>query len=190
MATGPATAPHYQPKPRWGHCSALVEDKWISYGGHYGADGFVDPPTSVDMFNIHRETWESVPTSGTPPPGVANAACVAVGHLLYHIGGEDDKQYYNSIHCLDTRTKVWTEIHPKNQGAAPMMKSGMGVVSHQHTLVTVGGFGRLPTNPHPDVEYVVDPDREGQGWTNEVVCYDIEQSECVYHQSYMCCTFA
>ena len=52
-------------------------------------------------------------------------------------------------------------------------------ISYGNTLVTVGGYGVLPTNHHPGVEYIPDPDpkREGYGWTNEVVCYDTEQSE-------------
>ena len=182
MATAPLSPPdpHYKPKPRYGHCSALVEGKWITYGG-VGADGgLADPPTTIDVFDPDREEWIQMITSGTPPSGVAGAACVAVGPLLYHIGGMDKGCYYNTVHCLDTTTMEWRELQPANPQAAPMKKSGLAVISYGNIIVTVGGFGDLPTNRHPGVEYVPRPEREGVGWTNEVVCYDTEQSECMY----------
>ena len=181
MATAPSIPPRYEPKPRWGHCSALVEGKWISYGGHFGADGgLADPPTSVDVFDVSNEIWEKVSTTGTPPPGVFGAACTAVGSKLYHFGGNDGNQNYNVLHCLDTKTKVWSSITPNNPEASPMMKHSMAVTSYKKLVVFIGGYGEIPTNCHQDVHYVDDPDREGGGWTNEVVCYDTEQSECVY----------
>ena len=188
MATAPLSSPHYEPKPRWNHCGALVEGRWITYGGHFGADGgFADPPSSIDIFNVDKEEWTQMPTSGTPPSGVEGAACIAVGPLLYHIGGGDGGNYYNTVHCLDTRNKRWTEIQPANPEEAPMKKHGMGGIAYGYTLVTVGGFGDLPTNHHPGVEYIPDPEIEGRGWSNEVVCYDTEQSECVcvHHHLYM-----
>ena len=52
MATSPPSPPdpHYEPKPQYAYCSALVEGKWITYGG---ADEC--PPTSVDVFDPDRE---------------------------------------------------------------------------------------------------------------------------------------
>ena len=181
MATAPHSPPdpHYEPEPRYGHCSALVEGKWITYGG-VGADGgFADPPTSIDVFDPDREEWTQMTTSGTPPSGVGSAACVAVGPLLYHIGGADEEVCYNTVHCLDTTTMEWRELHPANPQAAPMKKSGLAGISYGSIIVTVGGRGELPINCHPGVEYVPRPESEGEGWTNEVVCYDTEQRECI-----------
>ena len=180
--------PHYEPKPRWAHCSALVVGKWITYGGHFGADGGpADPPTSVDVFDPDREEWTQMATSGTPPSGVVYAACTAVGPLLYHVGGGCGGNCYNTVHCLDTTTKEWRELQPANPQAAPMKKYGMARISYGNTVVTFGGRGDLPTNRHPGVQYIPVPEREGEGWTNEVVCYDTEQSECtcVHHHLYM-----
>ena len=74
----------------------------------------------------------------------------------------------------------WRELQPANHQAAPMKKSGLAGISYGNIIVTVGGFGELPTNRHPGVEYYVPhPKDEGEGWTNEVVCYDTEQSECM-----------
>ena len=66
-----------------------------------------------------------------------------------------------------------------------MPKTGVRVILHGSNLITFGGYGLLPTNHHPGVQYIPDPEYEGDGWTNEVVCYDTEQSEYVCHQLYM-----
>ena len=183
MATAPPSPPDppYEPEPRCGHCSALVEGivKWITYGGVGVDGGFADPPTSIDVFDPDREEWTQMTTSGTPPSGVASAACVAVGPLLYHIGGEGKGGHYSTVHCLDTTTMEWRELQPANPQAALMKKTALAGISYGSIIVTVGGFGDLPTNHHPGVEYVSDPEGEGEGWTNEVVCYDTEQSECM-----------
>ena len=181
MATTPSSAlgPCYEPKPRFGHCSALVEGKWITYGG-VGADGGpADLPTSIDVFDPDREEWTQMTTSGTPPSGVGTAVCVAVGPLLYHIGGEGEGGCCNTIHCLDTTTMEWRELQPANPQAAPMKKAGLAGISYGNIIITVGGLGDLPTNHHPGVKYVQHTKSEDRGWTNEVVCYDTEQSECM-----------
>ena len=178
MATAPPSPPDpcYEPEPLFWHCSALVEGEWITYGG-IGADGgLADPLTSI---HPDREGWTQMATSGTPPSGVAAAACVAVGSLLYHIGGAGEGGFYNTVHCLDTTTMEWRELQPANPQAAPMKKFGLAGISYGSIIVTVGGFGELPTNHHPGVEYAPHPEIEGSGWTNEVVCYDTKQSECM-----------
>ena len=188
MATAPPSLldPCYEPEPRLLHCGALVEGKWITYGG-FGANGDMTDPTSVDVFDPDREEWTQMTTSGTPPSGIGGAACVAVGPLLYHIDGAVEGVDYNTVHCLDTTTMEWRELQPANPQAAPMKKAGLAGISYGSIIVTVGGHGELPTNRHPEVEYIPHPKSEGRGWTNEVVCYDTEQSEymCVHHHLHM-----
>ena len=179
MATAPPHTLHYQPKPRFCHCSALVEGQWITYGGYFGADGYSDPPASVDLYDTKNESWQQMSTSGTPPPGVVGAGCAAVSQKLWHIGGINDYDYFNDIYCLDVKGSSWVKLHPKNPEAAPMMKASMAVISYQKMIISVGGYGRLPSVKHEGVQYTTDPAREGEGWTNEVVCYDTEQSEYV-----------
>ena len=45
MATAPPSSPHYEPKPRWWHSGALVEGRWITYGGTGANGGVTDPPS-------------------------------------------------------------------------------------------------------------------------------------------------
>ena len=178
MATAPPNSPRYEAKPRWGHCGALVEGKLVVYGGHFGANGGIADSTSFDILDPITEEWTQMPLiSGTLPPDVVYASCAAVGPTLYHIGGSDEGNAYNLVHHLDVLNKRWAELHPANPEEAPMKKYGAAGISYGNTIVTVGGYGVLPTNHHPGVEYIPDPEREGQGWTNEVVCYDTEQSE-------------
>ena len=187
MATAPHSPPdpRYEPKPRYYHCSALVEGKWITYGG-VGADGgLADPPTSIHVFDPDKKEWTQMTTSGTPPSTVVSAACAAVGPLLYHIGGLGKGD--NAIHCLDTTTTEWRELQPTNPQTAPMKKAALAGISYGSIIVTVGGLGDLRTNRHPGVEYVPHPESEDVGLTNEVVCYDTGQSECmcVHHHLHM-----
>ena len=173
--------PCCEPNPRYAHCSALVDGKWITYGGSFGAyGGPADPPTSVNVFDPDREGWTLMATSGTPPSGVMCAACTAVGPLLYHIGGSDGPNVYNTVYYLNTTIMEWTELHPSNPQEAPMKKYGLAGISYGNIIVTVGGHGFLPTIRHQGIEYIPAPWREGGGWTTEVVCYDTEQSECTY----------
>ena len=169
--------PYYEPKARSGHCGALVESKWITYGGHLGTvGGYASPLTSVEIFDCTTGNWEQVKTTGTPPPGVYGAACAAIGPIIYHVGGSDHKRSYNTIHYLDTRTMIWSKLTPTNPDEAPIRKRGMSMTSFNNTLVTVGGFGHFPENSHPGVQYLQQKIKN-YCYTNEVVCYDIERSK-------------
>ena len=179
MATAPSSPPHYQPKPRWGRCSALVEGKLITYGGHSGADGYADPPASVDLYDAKNESWQQMSTSGTPPPGILAAGCAAVGQKLYHIGGRNVRYFFNDIFCLDLKESSWVKLHPTNPEAAPIIKSDMKVISYQKMITSFSGYGSLPSVKHEGVQYTADTDVEGYELINEVVCYDTEQSEYV-----------
>jgi hypothetical protein len=156
-----------------------VEGKWITYGGYFG--GLVDPCTSVEMFDPHREKWTQMTASGTPPSGVFGAACVAVGPVIYHICGHDGENNYNTIHCLDTTVIEWRKLQPANMQAAPMKKSGTAGISYMKSVITVGGYGDLPIYRPPGVKYTPwpGPRRDGRGRTNEVVCYGTEHSKCI-----------
>jgi len=171
----------YQPVGRWGHISAIVEGRnYIMLGGHGAVTTRAPPPTVVEVFQDDFPNWQRKPTSGQPPSGLFFAVCIAIDSYIYHFGGRDEKAYYNTIHCLDTKRLIWREIQASNPSEAPMAKYGPGMVSlSSNILVVVAGYGWLPDHHGPDAQYTPHPDPgyEGQGWTNELHCFHVDSSE-------------
>ena len=178
MASPPGQPPsqhYYEPQGRFWHCSAIVDGKQYTYGGHRGAGG--SPPLSmVEILDLVTEKWQQIPTTGETPPGHMNASCAAVGTYLFHFGGRDGYKYYNTIHCLEISKLTWTATPAVNPRQAPIPKYGAGMVVIGNILIISGGFGYLPDHPDPD-KYVPHPEYEGLGYTNEVHCFHVDSSE-------------
>ena len=165
----------YEPVGRWGHCSAFINGKYYTYGGHFGAGG--SPPLSmVEILDLVTEKWQQIPTSGEAPPGHISASCAAIGTYLFHFGGQNRYKFYNNIHCLEINKLMWRATPADNRREAPMPKSGAGMVIYDNTLVVSGGLGYLPQHPNPNM-YIPHPEYEGQGYTNEVHCFHVDSSE-------------
>ena len=178
MASPPAPPPsQHEPQERFWHCSAIVDGKQYTYGGHFGKDG---PPTltTVNIFDPTTELWQQTPTSGEPPPGFWLASCCVIGPQLYHFGGYDGSKRYNTIHSLNTTDLSWSAATPTHTQGAPMCKIGSGILVYANNLVVSGGYGDLPELSDPD-KYVPDsePGYEDRGWTNEVHCFHVDSSE-------------
>jgi len=181
MATSTGQPPSlpYEPVGRWGHISAVIQDRQYTINGRYGALASRPPPAMVEILDI-IPNWQQKATSGQTPPGTLFAACIAMDSYIYHFGGRDEKAYYNTIHCLDTKRLIWREIQASNPSEAPMAKYGPGMVSlSSNILVVVAGYGWLPDHHGPDAQYTPHPDPgyEGQGWTNELHCFHVDSSE-------------
>jgi len=119
-------------------------------------------------------------TTGQPPPGFMHAACASIGVSLYTFGGRDGVNYFNCIYQLHIPSLAWSELKAINPENVPMAKSSSAMVSFgDRNLVTVGGFGILPANRHPGVEYIVKPDIYGDyvGVTNEVAVFCVDTSK-------------
>ena len=178
MASPPGHPPsQYEPVGRWAHCSAIVNGKQYTYGGHFGAGG-VPKLTAVDKFDFETELWQQAPTSGDCPQGCYGASCTVIGAHIFHFGGFNSKSgYYNTFHRLDTINLTWSTLPPTNPQEAPMRKYGAGILVYGNLLVISGGRGILPQRRLPGREYVPDPEYEGLGWTNEVHCFHVDSSE-------------
>ena len=176
MASPPGPPPsQHEPEGRYGHCSAIVDGKQYTYGGNYGAGG--SPTlTTVNIFDPTTELWQQTPTSGEPPPGFYGASCCVIGLQLFHFGGYDGSNLYNTIHCLNTTDLSWSATTSTHMQGAPMRKIGSPMLEHANKLVVSGGYGVLPELSDPD-KYVPDPNFEGNGWTNEVHCFHVDSSE-------------
>ena len=178
MASPPGPPPsQHEPVGRWGHCSAIVDGKQYTYGGHCGAGG-TPTLTTVNIFDPTTELWQETPTSGEPPPGFVAGSCASIGPNIYHFGGIVSGRNYNTIHQFDTRVLKWSPVTATNPKEGPITKRDAGMISYcEKLLVISGGYGELTDQSLPGREYVPDPDREGEGWTNEVHCFHVDSSE-------------
>ena len=178
-STGQPPSLPYEPVGRWGHISAVIQDRQYTFKGRYGALASRLPPKMVEILDI-IPNWQQKATSGQTPPGTLFAACIAMDSYIYHFGGHDEKAYYNTIHCLDTKRLIWKEISTSNPGEAPMAKDSAGMIAlSPNILVIVAGYGYLPDNHHRDAQYIpnLNPGYEGRGWTNELHCFHVDSSE-------------
>ena len=176
MASPPGHPPsQHEPQGRYWHWSAIVDGKQYTYGGYCGAAGF-PTLTTVNIFDPAKELWQQTPTCGEPPPGFWGASCGVIGPQLFHFGGYDSSNKYNTIHCLNTKDLSWSATTSTHMQEAPMHKFGSAMLEHANKLVVSGGYGVLPELSDPD-KYVPSPNREGSGWTNEVHCFHVDSSE-------------
>ena len=174
---GPPPLEHNEPQGRWWHCSAIVDGKQYTYGGHCGAGG--SPIlTAVHIFNNVTELWQETPTFGEPPPGFVAGSCASIGPNIYHFGGGGPAGYHNTIHQFDTKVLRWKPVTATNPKEGPITKWDAGMISYREKLLVIsGGYGELTDQSLPGREYVSDPDREGRGNTNEVHCFHVDSSE-------------
>ena len=176
MASPPGPPPsQHEPVGRWGHCSAIVDGKQYTYGGDFGA-GESQPLSTVEIFDLVKEQWQQMPTTGEAPPGHTAASCAAVATSVYHFGGRDEYRYYNTLHCLEISKLIWRATPAVNPHEAPMLKGSAAMLVYGNTLVVSGGYGVLPQNPNLN-KYIPHPDYKGQGYTNEVHCFHVDSSE-------------
>ena len=176
MASTPGPPPsQHEPQGRFNHWSAIVDGKQYTYGGYCGAAG--SPTlTAVNIFDPATELWQQTPTSGEPPPGFWLASCCVIGPQLFHFGGHDRSNMYNTVHILNTEDLSWSATTSTHMQEAPMRKFGSAMLEHANKLVVSGGYGVLPELSDPD-KYVPDPALDGMGYTNEVHCFHVDSSE-------------
>ena len=144
MASPPGPPPsQHEPVGRRGHCSAIVDGKQYTYGGHCGV-GESPTLTAVNIFDPETELWQETPTSGEPPPGFLLASCCVIGPQIFHFGGSDRSKRYNTIHCLNTTDLSWSATTSTHTQGAPMPKGDSGILVYANNLVVSGGYGILP----------------------------------------------
>ena len=166
-----------EPSPRWGHHSALVEEKFCVWGGR--TKDFLQEKSelesSVHCFDPLLEFWDES-SSGVPSPVLLYpGACASAGHHVYLYGGHDRSRLQSSLHQLDTRSWTWKQL---SSACGPMRKQGCGMVAHDSKLVLFGGYG-IPSGPtQPGAEFIKDSRfTGGAGWTNEVHTFDLKEGE-------------
>jgi N-acetylneuraminic acid mutarotase len=168
----------FEPSPRWGQFSAVVEGKLCIYGGYtkHFLKEKSELASSAHCFDPLLESWSDNKCSGVPPPGLYDGGCTAAGHHLYLYGGFDGSHHQCSLHQLDTRSWSW-----KHVSDGPMGMAGCGIVVYGSKLVLFGGYG-IPSGPtQPGAQFTKDIRyKDGGGWTNELHTLDLKEGEGVW----------
>ena len=175
-----------EPSARSSSFCSLVEGKTYLWGGlsqdlNDGNTSLEEFAASVYTFDPYLETWATLTPGGSPPSGIVSGACACAGHHMYTYGGlnisagADD----GSLHCLDTRTLMWTKL----ASTGPMKKLYSRMVTHGNQLLLFGGYGVPTANMQPESFVLKDTRTHGRGWTNELHTFDLGKGEGHYVES-------
>ncbi|TRZ03805.1 hypothetical protein DNTS_027797 [Danionella cerebrum] len=127
-----------------------VEGKVFAVGGHdgnehLGSTEMFDPNTNkwmmrasmntkrdVERYDIEADRWSAVASMRTPRGGVGS---VALGGLVYAVGGNDGVASLSSVESFDPHLNRWIEVCEMSQ-----RRAGNGVSRLQGCLYVIGGF--------------------------------------------------
>ena len=172
----------YQPAPRFLQTAAQIGHKTFLWGGRtqdFTARGRQILASSIETFDYFHEKWEQKGTTGLAPPGLYQGACTTVSESLYHFGGFGDHSNRNSLHCLNSVTLEWTQVHSQTPGNQPMPKSHCGMVTYHKedgitSLAVFAGFGKPITPTQLGAKFVKTTIySDGRGWTNEFHLFNL-----------------
>ena len=167
----------YEPLPRWGHFSSLVEGKLFMFGGrvedfHNHRD---ELKTTINGFDVFHETWSSFHAGGSPPLGIYVGASTALSKNVYCYGGTYSDS--GSLHKWDSSTMSWNQLK-EHDNKGPIKKLRCAMISHNEEIVLFGGRG-IPTGPiQQGSKFIVDNKfTDGRGWTNELHSFNLQEGE-------------
>ena len=177
----------YEPLPRYLHISGRVGSKVVVQGGwtkDFSEESRQHLSSVVEIFDPYSESWEQRQVEGNaPPPGTCGAASASLHDDLFSFGGEDErKNFFNTVHRLDTKMWCWSQVSPQNADGAPMPKSGCGMVAFRNSLVVFGGGG-VPQGPTEPQSFIKNTRfTNDSGWTNEFHIYNLsEGNKKIFH---------
>ena len=169
-----AASADYEPLPRYRHISGRVGSLAVVQGGRtedFSEERKQHLSSVVEIFDPYSESWEQRQVEGNAPsPGTYSAASASLHDDLFSFGGWDDRDYFNNVHRLDTKTWCWSQVSPQNADGAPMPKYGCGMIAFRNSLVVFGGYG-VPQGPTEPQSFI--NGGGGLGWTNEFHIYNL-----------------
>ena len=169
----------YEPLPRFFHNSCRVGSKVVVQGGltkDLSEKSRQHLSSVVEIFDPYSELWEQRQVTGdAPSPGTYGAASASLHDNLFSFGGFDGRQWFNTVHRLDTEKLCWSQVSPQNADGAPMPKAACGMIAFGNSLGVFGGYGvpRGPTEPQSFIKNIRSTD--GSGWTNEFHIYNLSE---------------
>ena len=176
LATSMAS-PLYEPPPRWGHFSSIVEGNLLMYGGRT-KDFFNQVENTISLFNPYEEKWTTHISTGHPIR-IYSGASTALGSNYYLYGGSDGCYLLGCLYQFDSTWTILKEYDYHNN--APMRKVACRMINHGEKLICSGGYG-ITSGPHQfQSQFVLDNKYEdGRGWTNELHSFDLKEGEVEY----------
>ena len=171
-----AASADYEPLPRRDHISGRVGNVIVVQGGRtkdFSEESKQHLSFVVEIFDPYSESWEQRQVEGNAPsPGTYGAASASLHDDLFSFGGLDGRDFFNTVHRLDTKTWCWSQVSPQNADGAPMPKYGCGMIAFRNSLVVFGGYGkpRGPTEPQSFIGFA-----DGSGYTNEFHIYNLSE---------------
>ena len=171
----------YQPAPRFLQTAAQIGHKTFLWGGRtqdFTARGRQMLAYSIQTFDSFHEKWEQKGTTGLAPPGLYDGVCTTVSESLYHFGGYDDHSESNALHCLNSVTLEWTQVHPQTAHDQPMRKLACGMTAYHKedtTYLTIfAGYGIPHGSTQPGASFIQNINySDGSGWTNELHLFNL-----------------
>ena len=130
----------YQPAPRFRQTAAQIGHKTYLWGGRtqdFTRSGRQKLTSEIETFDVFHEKWVTKRTTGLPPPGLYSGTCATVSESLYHFGGYNGHSCHNSLHCLNSVTLEWTQVHSQTTLYKPMRKSGCGMIAYHKEDTTL-----------------------------------------------------
>ena len=152
-----AASADYEPLPRYGHISGRVGSLAVVQGGRtedFSEESKQHLSSVVEIFDPYSESWEQRQVEGNAPsPGTYEAISASLHDDLFSFGGWDGRDYFNTVHRLDTKTWCWSQVSPQNADGAPTPKRGCGMIAFRNSLVVFGGYGR-PQGPIQNLNHL------------------------------------
>ena len=179
MALWTRSCDKYEPLPRLYHISCRVGSKVVVQGGatkDFSEKDRQHLSSVVEIFDPYSELWEQRQVAGdAPSPGTYDAASASLHDDLFSFGGLDDRQWFNTVHKLDTEKLCSIQVSPQNADGAPMPKGSCGMIAFGNSLGVFGGYG-IPRGPTEPQSFIKDTrSTDGRGWTNEFHIYNLSE---------------
>ncbi|RUS89374.1 hypothetical protein EGW08_002894 [Elysia chlorotica] len=98
------------------------------------------PIKMVETYDTRADRWVVCKSEDATPR--AYHGVIAIGCIIYVVGGFDASECFNNCRAFDTRTKVWSEVAPMN-----IKRSYVSVALLDGHIYAMGGFEGPPRNP-------------------------------------------
>ena len=165
----------YEPDPRYGPCSAVIDGELCVWGGKMVAT------TSLQVYHPCLESWRQLHTQSPPPSGLYLCASAHSENYYVYGGVEGDGSDGGCLHRLDTKTSSWALL-AAHSADAPMKKTACGMIMYKNSVIIIGGWGIRNGPIQPGSEWMKlnkddEQDPNTKGRTNEMHKYDLREGE-------------